>query len=105
MNQTTRIAESTGTEAVLHMALELGASEWKLGFGVEAGRKASQRTVVAGDLNGLMLEVGRAKHRLSVPESARVVSCYDAGPRALRRIGGIAGRRRMGWIGRRCCRC
>ena len=52
MNQTTRITESTRTEAVLHMALELGASEWKLGFGVEAGRKASQRTVAAGDLNG-----------------------------------------------------
>jgi transposase len=61
------------------MALELGASEWKLGFGVEAGRKASQRTVVAGDLNGLMLEIARAKHRLGVPESARVVSCYEAG--------------------------
>jgi transposase len=61
------------------MALELGASEWKLGFGVEAGRKASQRTVVAGDLNGLMLEIARAKHRLGVPESAPVVSCYEAG--------------------------
>lgn len=79
MNQTTRIAESTRTEAVLHMALELGASEWKLGFGVEAGRKASQRTVVAGDLNGLMLEIARAKHRLGVPETTRVVSCYEAG--------------------------
>jgi len=61
------------------MALELGASEWKLGFGVEAGRRASQRTVVAGDLNGLMLEIARAKQRLGVPESARVVSCYEAG--------------------------
>ncbi len=79
MNQTTRIAESTRTEAVLHMALELGASEWKLGFGVEAGRRASQRTVAAGDLAGLMLEIARAKHRLGVPESARVVSCYEAG--------------------------
>jgi transposase len=79
MNQTTRITESTRTEAVLHMALELGASEWKLGFGVEAGRKASQRTVAAGDLNGLKQEVARAKHRLGVPESARVVSCYEAG--------------------------
>jgi transposase len=79
MNQTTRIAESTQIEVVLHMALELGASEWRLGFGVEAGRRASQRTVVAGDLNGLMLEIARAKHRLGVPESARVVSCYEAG--------------------------
>ena len=79
MNQTTRIAESTATEVVLHMALELGASEWKLGFGVEAGGRARQRTVAAGDLNGLMLEIARAKHRLAVPESARVVSCYEAG--------------------------
>ena len=80
MNQTTRITDSTRTEAVvLHMALELGASEWRLGFGVEAGRKASQRTVAAGDLKGLMLEIARAKHRLGVPESARVVSCYEAG--------------------------
>ena len=79
MNQTTRNAESTRTEALLHMALELGASEWKLGFGVEAGRKASQRTVAAGDVSGLMQEIARAKHRLGVPESARVVSCYEAG--------------------------
>jgi transposase len=79
MNQTTRIAESTPTVAVLHMALELGTSEWMLGFGVEAGRKASQRKVVAGDLNGLMQEIARAKQRLGVPESARVVSCYEAG--------------------------
>ena len=79
MNPTTRIAESTATEAVLHMALELGASEWMLGFGVESGRKASQRKVVAGDLNGLMQEIARAKQRLGVPESARVVSCYEAG--------------------------
>jgi hypothetical protein len=49
MNQTTRISESTRPEVVLHMALELGASEWRLGFGVEAGRRASQRKVVAGD--------------------------------------------------------
>ena len=79
MNHTTRIAESTRTEAVLHMALELGASEWKLAFGVAAGQKPSLRTVAAGDLNGLMLEIGRAKHRLGVAESVRVVSCYEAG--------------------------
>jgi transposase len=79
MNQATRIAESTRMEAVLYMALELGASEWKLAFGVEAGQKPSLRTVVAGDLNGLMLEIGRAKHRLGVPEATRVVSCYEAG--------------------------
>ena len=79
MNQTTRIGEFTRPEAVLHMALELGASEWRLGFGVEAGCKARQCKVVAGDLNGLMQEIARAKHRFGLPESARVVSCYEAG--------------------------
>ena len=49
------------------MALELGASEWKLGFSVEAGRKASQRTLAAWDVNGLKLEIARTKHRLGVP--------------------------------------
>jgi hypothetical protein len=66
MNQTIRIAESTRTEAVLHMAVELGANEWKLGFGVEAGRKASQRTVVAGDLNGAGLTLVETDIRLTL---------------------------------------
>lgn len=79
MNRTTRKAESMRTDAILHMALELGASEWKLAFGVEAGQKPRLRTVVAGDLNGLMLEIERAKQRFALPESARVVSCYEAG--------------------------
>ena len=44
MNQTTRKAEFMRTDAILHMALELGASEWKLAFGVEAGQKPRLRT-------------------------------------------------------------
>lgn len=79
MDQTTRKAESTRKDAVLHLALELGASEWKLAFGVEAGQKPRLRTLVAGDLNGLMLEIERAKQRFSLPVSAHVVSCYEAG--------------------------
>jgi transposase len=67
------------SDAILHMALELGASEWKLAFGVEAGQKPRLRTVAAGDLNGLMLEIERAKQRFALPVSARVVSCYEAG--------------------------
>lgn len=79
MNRTTRNQESTRTEATLYMAVELGASEWKLAFGVEAGQKPRLRQVAAGDLNGLMLEIARAKQRFELPESARVVSCYEAG--------------------------
>ena len=79
MNRTTRNQESTRTEAVLYMVLELGASEWKLAFAVEAGQKPRLRQVAAGDLNGLMLEIERARQRFDLPESVRVVSCYEAG--------------------------
>lgn len=79
MNRTTRKAESTRVEETLHMAFELGAKEWKLAFGVEAGDKPRRRDVVAGDLTGLLLEIKRAKERFCLPESAPVVSCYEAG--------------------------
>lgn len=79
MNRTTRKAESTRVEATLHMAFELGAKEWKLAFGVEAGDKPRRRDVAAGDLTGLILEIKRAKERFCLPESAPVVSCYEAG--------------------------
>lgn len=79
MDRTTRKAESTRMEAALYMSLELGASEWKLAFAVEAGQKPRLRQVAAGDLNGLMLEIERARQRFELPESARVVSCYEAG--------------------------
>lgn len=79
MNRTTRKAESTRVEATLHMAFELGAKEWKLAFGVEAGDKPRRRDVAAGDLTGLLLEIKRAKERFCLPESAPVVSCYEAG--------------------------
>lgn len=79
MSRTTRKQESTQPEATLYMSLELGANEWKLAFGVEAGQKPRLRQVAAGDLNGLMLEIERAKQRFDLPESARVVSCYEAG--------------------------
>lgn len=79
MNRTTRKAESTRVEETLHMAFELGAKEWKLAFGVEAGGKPRRRDVAAGDLTGLLLEIKRAKERFCLPESAPVVSCYEAG--------------------------
>lgn len=79
MNRTTRKAECTRVEETLHMAFELGAKEWKLAFGVEAGDKPRRRDVAAGDLSGLLLEIKRAKERFGLPDSAPVVSCYEAG--------------------------
>ena len=70
MNRTTRKPESTRMEAALYMSLELGASEWKLAFAVEPGQKPRLRQVVAGDLNGLMLEIERGRQRFDLPEPA-----------------------------------
>jgi transposase len=79
MNRSTRKEEFTRTEATLCMAFELGAKKWDLAFGVEAGQKPRRRDVAAGDLAGLVLEIKRAKERFGLPESTRVVSCYEAG--------------------------
>jgi len=79
MNRSTRKEEFTRTEATLYMAFELGAKKWDLAFGVEAGQRPRRRDVAAGDLNGLVLEIKRAKERFGLPESARVMSCYEAG--------------------------
>jgi transposase len=79
MNQTTRREEFTSKEGVLHLAFDLGWSEWKLAFGTTPGQRPRLRTVAARDLDGLLREVERAKERFGLPSTARVVSCYEAG--------------------------
>lgn len=79
MTPTTRKQESTGKSSVLYMALELGWSKWKLAFATEAGQKPRQQTIAARDLAALNREIDRAKVRFGLPESTRVVSCYEAG--------------------------
>jgi transposase len=63
----------------LYLAFELGNTEWKLGFTIGLGQNPRQRTIQAGDLIGLEREIGRAKKRFGLPETARVLSCYEAG--------------------------
>src|SRR4029077_762051 len=79
MNQTTRREEFTSKEGVLHLAFDLGWSEWKLAFGTTPGQRPRLRTVAARDLDGLLREIERAKERFKLPSTARVVSCYEAG--------------------------
>lgn len=79
MNQTTRREEFTSKEGVLHLAFDLGWSEWKLAFGTTPGQRPRLRTVAARDLDGLLREVERAKERFGLRSTARVVSCYEAG--------------------------
>jgi len=64
---------------VLYLAFELGNKEWKLGFSVGFGQRPRVRTIPARALEGLQREIALAKKRLGLPETARVVSCYEAG--------------------------
>jgi transposase len=66
--------------AVLHLALELGARKWKLALSTGLGQKPRERNVAAGDTQALCDEVELAKRRFGLPEDARVLSCYEAGP-------------------------
>ena len=78
MNETTRTAEYS-TFSTLHLAFELGNEKWKLGFTIGLGQRPRERTIDAGDLLALDEEIRRAKKRFSLPEDARVLSCYEAG--------------------------
>lgn len=62
---------------VLYMALELSLARWKLAF--SEGQRRRERTIEAGDLAALELEIARAKTRFGLADSAPVVSCYEAG--------------------------
>ena len=66
-------------EEVLFVALELSEAKWKIGTTVSPGQKAREKTIDAGDLESLAKEIERAKKRFGLPESALVVSCYEAG--------------------------
>jgi transposase len=75
----TREAQVTTNTARLHLAFELGWSQWKLAFTIGHGQPARLRTVAARDLPGLLREIAKAKRRFGLPEDAGVVSCYEAG--------------------------
>ncbi len=64
----------------LHVAFELGRKKWKLGFTIGLGQKARKKNVDAGDTTAVVHEIAAAKRRFGLPEDARVVSCYEAGP-------------------------
>ena len=85
----------TVTAPALCMAIESGASEWKLFFSTGLGQHPRERTVPAHRLDRLTAEVARAKKHFGLAAVAPVASCYEAGRdgfwlhRALR-AGGIA---------------
>ena len=80
MTAATEDMRSTTTGGILHLAFELGRKKWKLGFTIGLGQKARKKNVTGGDTATVLNEIAAAKRRFGLPEDARVVSCYEAGP-------------------------
>ena len=75
----TRNAQDTTSEGTLFVAFELSEKTWKLGFTTGHGQKPRERAVTARDQKRVLDEIAQAKRRFDLPETAPVVSCYDAG--------------------------
>lgn len=67
------------TTPALCMAIESGASEWKLYFSTGLGQHPRERTVPAHRMDRLMAEVERSKKHFGLAAGAPVASCYEAG--------------------------
>jgi transposase len=79
MSTMTRPNESTAPTGSLLLAFELGQRSWKLGFTVGMGQRPRIRQIPAGAIGTLVMEIERAKKRLSLPADSPVISCYEAG--------------------------
>jgi transposase len=75
----TREPQVTTSVPRLHLAFELGWTQWKLAFTIGHGQPARLRTIGARDLPTLLKEIAKAKVRFGLPAEAEVVSCYEAG--------------------------
>lgn len=76
--KTARPEEYTRNQ-VMFLAFELSAKKWKVGTTIGIGQKPRERSIDAGDLEGLLKEIAEAKARFGLPADTRVVSCYEAG--------------------------
>jgi transposase len=75
----TRTGEYGARGGIVYLGLELGEKTWKLGFTTGLGKKPRLRTIRARDRGALESEIGLAKKRFGLGDSARVVSCYESG--------------------------
>lgn len=66
-------------ERVLFMAFELSEKTWKLGFTTGHGQKPRERGVAARSQTRVLQEIAQAKKRFGLPDTAPMVSCYEAG--------------------------
>ena len=75
----TRNAQDTTSAGTLFVSFELSDKNWKLGFTTGHGQTPRERTVTARDQKRVLDEIAQAKRRFGLPETAPVVSCYEAG--------------------------
>jgi len=75
----TRNAQDTTSAGTLFVSFELSDKNWKLGFTTGHGQKPRERTVTARDQKRVLDEIAQAKRRFGLPETAPVVSGYEAG--------------------------
>src|SRR5215471_1972112 len=71
--------QDTTTEGTLFVAFELSEKTWKLGFTTGHGQKPRERSVSARQQEHVLDEITQAKRRFGLPDTAPVVSCYEAG--------------------------
>lgn len=79
MKTETTPSQRTDMSDVLHVAIDLGGSTWKLVSGTPGSARTRCRTIDARDLKALETEIAAAKKRFRLPSDADVVSCYEAG--------------------------
>jgi transposase len=75
----TTLEREYSTNSTLYLALELSEAKWKLGFTCELRQKPWIRTIDAGDVLQLGVEIERAKKRFELTVDSQVISCYEAG--------------------------
>src|SRR5687768_10337841 len=79
MTTTTRTTECNAATATLYLAFELGSTKWTVGFTHAPAQRSRVRTIAAGDLRALEVELLAAKARFGLALDAPVASCYEAG--------------------------
>jgi len=77
--KTTRSNQYTENQQILFVALELGATNWELGFSTGLGQKPRRRTIESGHTEALQAEIESAKKRFRLSQNTHVKSCYEAG--------------------------
>ena len=71
--------EQENSAGVVYLAFELSHKRWKLGFSEGKAPQVREVSIQAADLERLRQEIEKSKLRFKLPETARVVSCYEAG--------------------------